>query len=355
MSVEAIQLEKVYKRLSAEQTSFTSRLRAFIKRDYQKVKALDDVSFRVEPGEKVTILGPNGAGKSTIIKILTGIIQSDKGKATINGFNPQKERYDAAYQFGVVFGHRSLLWRHIPVLESLRLYRDVYDLNKEIFEKRLTEFISVLEIKPFLHRQPRRLSLGERMRCELAASLIHNPSIVFLDEPTIGLDIVAARRIREFINERNELDGTTVILCSHNVKDIEQICTRAILLLKGKIYFDGPTKELATVLRKEKQLVFTFRTHEKPVSTLVHFLQKLSTKDNIKITNQDGGSIDILNGDDNSIRIEYNTDAIDLDFLIQNLLQLVDRVLDIQISDADLEDVIEELYTNGAKGGELPS
>ncbi len=352
MSVEAYQLEKTYRRLSAEQTSFFSRTRSFIRRDYQKIKALDDVSFTVNPGEKVTILGPNGAGKSTIIKILTGIIQSDNGNAMVNGFNPQKERYKAAYQFGVVFGHRSLLWKHIPVIESLRLYRDVYDLNKEIFDIRLAEFIKILEIKPFLHRQPRRLSLGERMRCELAASLLHNPPVVFLDEPTIGLDIVAARRIRKFINERNQEDGTTVVLCSHNVRDIEQICDRAILLLKGKIHYDGPTRELATVLRKEKRLIFTFRTREKLITPLVDFLQELTTQDSIKVINQDGGSITTLNGNDNSIRIEYNTDAIDLDFLIHNLIQRVDRILDIQISDADLEDIIEELYTNGAKGGD---
>ena len=181
MSVEAFQLEKTYRRLGkTEQTTFISRVQAYLKREYHLVRALDKISFTVKPGEKVTILGPNGAGKSTIIKILTGIIQSDGGEASVNGYNPQKARYNAAYQFGVVFGHRSLLWRHIPVIESLRLYRDVYELDKKTFEKRLAEFIDVLEIKPFLHRQPRRLSLGERMRCELAASLIHNPKIVFL-------------------------------------------------------------------------------------------------------------------------------------------------------------------------------
>jgi len=351
LSVDAYQLEKTYRRLTGE-ANFISRFRSFIKRDYQTIKALDNVSFSVKLGEKITIIGPNGAGKSTIIKILTGIIQFDKGNAIVNGYDPQKQRYNAAYQFGVVFGHRSLLWRHIPVIESLRLYRDVYELDSQTFERRLADFISVLEIKPFLHRQPRRLSLGERMRCELVAALIHNPPVVFLDEPTIGLDIVAARRIRKFINERNQEDGTTVILCSHNVKDIEQICDRAILLLKGKIHYDGPTKELASLLQKEKRLDFTFRTEKKPITTLIHFLQKLSVQENVKITNQDGKSLETLNGNDNSIRIEYNADAVDLDFLIHNLLQMVDRVLDIQISDADLEDIIEELYTNGAKKGD---
>ena len=350
MSVEISQLVKTYRRRTGEM-NFISRFRSFIKRDYQTVRALDNVSFSVKAGEKLTVIGPNGAGKSTIIKILTGIIQPDNGRTIVNGYDPQKQRYNAAYQFGVVFGHRSLLWRHIPVIESLRLYRDVYELNNELFESRLADFISVLEIKPFLHRQPRRLSLGERMRCELAASLIHNPPVVFLDEPTIGLDIVAARRIRKFINDRNEEDGTTIILCSHNVKDIEQICDRAILLLKGKIHFDGATKELATVLRKEKRLDFTFRTQKKPITTLIHFLKKLSSQNNIKVTNQDGDSLESLNGNDNSIRIEYNAEAIDLDFLIHNLIQMVDRILDIQISDADLEDIIEELYTNGANEG----
>jgi len=345
LSVEVYQLEKTYRRLAGEM-NVVSRIKSFIRRDYNLIKALDKVSFTVKPGEKVTILGPNGAGKSTIIKILTGIIQLDKGKAIVNGFNPQKQRYKAAYEFGVVFGHRSLLWRHIPVIESLRLYRDVYELNKKNFETRLAEFIDVLEIKPFLYRQPRRLSLGERMRCELAASLLHNPPIVFLDEPTIGLDIVAARRIREFINKRNEIDGTTVILCSHNVRDIEQICTRAILLLKGRIKHDGPTKELATVLRKEKSLIFSFRTQKKPISEIINFLQFLSNQENVRVINQSGGSIESLNSNENSIRIEYNADAIDLDYLIHNLFQYVDRVIDIQISDADLEDIIEEFYTN---------
>jgi ABC-2 type transport system ATP-binding protein len=350
LSVEAYHLEKTYRRLGkTDQTSFYSRFRAYLKREYHLVRALNKISFTVEPGEKVTILGPNGAGKSTIIKILTGIIRSDGGKVSVNGYNPQKERYNSAYQFGVVFGHRSLLWRHIPVIESLRLYRDVYELNKTIFEKRLTQFIDVLEIKPFLHRQPRKLSLGERMRCELAASLIHNPPIVFLDEPTIGLDIVAARRIRQFINERNTEDGTTVILCSHNVKDIEQICTRAILLLKGIIRYDGPTRELATVLRREKTLTFTFRTKDKPISNLIHFLNKLTRNYKARVINRSGESIESLNGIENSVQIEYNAKEIDSSFLIHNLIESVDRILDIQISDADLEDVIEELYINGSK------
>ncbi|MFW9856285.1 MAG: ATP-binding cassette domain-containing protein [Candidatus Thorarchaeota archaeon] len=341
MSVEVRNLKKTYRRLAGNPNAL-ARLRAYLRRDYNYTKALDDVSFRIKPGEKVTILGPNGAGKSTIIKILTGIIQTDKGKAWVDGLDPQHERYRTAYRFGVVFGHRSLLWKHIPVIESFRLYRDIYDLDTQTFKTRLEEFIDVLEIKPFLNRQPRRLSLGERMRCELVASLIHNPPVVFLDEPTIGLDIVAARRIREFINERNREDGTTVVLCSHNVRDIEQICFRAILLLKGQIRYDGPTKTLATVLKREKLLRFTFRVEKKPISKLIQYLKGLSTI--ARVINQEGGPLDSLNGLDNSITIEFNTEALDLDDLIPNLVSRVDRILDIQIADADLEDIIEELY-----------
>ncbi|MFW9778104.1 MAG: ATP-binding cassette domain-containing protein [Candidatus Heimdallarchaeota archaeon] len=347
MSVEVRNLKKTYRRLAGKPNAL-ARLRAYLRRDYNLIKALDDVSFNINPGEKVTILGPNGAGKSTIIKILTGIIHTDAGEAQVDGLDPQSDRYKAAYRFGVVFGHRSLLWKHIPVIESFRLYRDIYDLDSRTFQSRLDEFIDVLQIKPFLNRQPRRLSLGERMRCELVASLIHNPPVVFLDEPTIGLDIVAARRIREFINERNRNDGTTVVLCSHNVRDIEQICTRAILLLKGQIRYDGPTKTLATVLKREKLLRFTFRTEEKPISDFIKYLKELSAI--ARVINHSGDPIDSLNGLDNSITIEFNTKALDLDDLVPNLVSRVDRIIDIQIADADLEDIIEELY----KDRELP-
>ena len=204
-----------------------------------ETRAVDHVSFEIAPGELVGYLGPNGAGKSTTIKMLTGILQPSSGEIRIDGFDPTRQRRDVARRIGVVFGQKTQLWWDLPVRESYDLLRMIYRIPKDVFRKRMDYFISLLGLGDFLDQQARKLSLGQRMRSDLAASLIHDPPILFLDEPTIGLDILTKDIVRQTIRQLNKDRGITVILTTHDMDDIEFLASRLILLDKGKVQYDG--------------------------------------------------------------------------------------------------------------------
>ncbi len=218
--------------------------RDLFKRDYSILKAVDAINFSVEKGEMVGYIGANGAGKSTTIKMLTGILVPTAGFIEVNGFVPYKDRKEYTRDIGVVFGQRSQLWWDIAVIESYQLLAKIYRVPKEVYKKRLDHFIAILDLGPLLHTPVRKLSLGQRMRCELAGALIHNPSVLFLDEPTIGLDVLAKVKIREFLKEINNEFKTTVILTTHDLGDIEALCSRVALIDKGKMLYDDELKLL---------------------------------------------------------------------------------------------------------------
>lgn len=213
-------------------------------RDYKTLKAVDGIDFTVEKGEMVGYIGANGAGKSTTIKMLTGILVPSSGSVVVNGYVPYKDREDYTLGIGVVFGQRSQLWWDIAVIESFKLLRRIYNVSKDDFDKRLKVFDDLLEINSFLHLPVRKLSLGQRMRCDLVAALLHNPAILFLDEPTIGLDVLAKAKIREFLKEINTVYKTTIILTTHDLGDIEALCSRVAIIDKGKMLFDGIVDDL---------------------------------------------------------------------------------------------------------------
>lgn len=215
-----------------------------ILREKKEVCALDHVSFQVEKGELTAYIGPNGAGKSTTVKLLCGILTADGGEATVGGLTPWKNRKEHARHIGVVFGQRSQLWWDVPVIDSYQLLRDIYRIPEDQFKKRLNELTDALSLQEFLHTPLRQLSLGMRMRAELGGSLLHSPELLFLDEPTIGLDAVSKLQLRDFLLQENKQHGTTIMLTTHDMEDISALCQRVMVLGRGKLLFDGSLQSL---------------------------------------------------------------------------------------------------------------
>lgn len=234
---------KSYK-IAKRNAGFGEACKAFFHREYEEVHALNDVSFSIHDGEMVGYIGPNGAGKSSTIKILSGILTPDSGTCLVDGRIPWKNRIRHAAQIGVVFGQRSQLWWDVPVIDSFALLKDIYSIPDQLYRSNLEELTELLNLGELLRSPARQLSLGQRMRCEIAASLLHSPKILFLDEPTIGLDAVSKLAVRDFIKKQNETHGTTVILTTHDMQDIEALTKRIILIGKGQILMDGTLADI---------------------------------------------------------------------------------------------------------------
>ena len=224
--------------------------------------ALKDISFKIEEGELVGFLGPNGAGKTTTLKILSGILHPTSGEAKVLGFTPAKREKEYQKQFALVMGQKNNLLKDLPAIESFVMYRDIYEVPEEDFNKNLEELAGLLDIKDFLDVPVRKLSLGQRMKCELIAALIHRPKVLFLDEPTIGLDVVAQKNIRNFIKKYNKESKTSIILTSHYMEDIKELCERVIIINFGKIIYDGKLDDLIKKYAAYKLLKVTFNESE---------------------------------------------------------------------------------------------
>ena len=255
--IEFKNISKTY-RISKRQAGLGNAVKALFSRQYETVNALSDVSFNVKDGEMVGYIGPNGAGKSTTIKIMCGILTPDSGTCVVNGRVPWKERVEHVRDIGVVFGQRSQLWWDVPVIDSFELIRDIYTIDEQAYKKNRDELCELLELGELLKTPTRNLSLGQRMRCEIAGSLLHNPKIIFLDEPTIGLDAVSKIAVRHFIKRLNEERGTTVILTTHDMQDIEALTQRVILIGKGKILLDGNLEQFKAHVSDHKKLMIKY-------------------------------------------------------------------------------------------------
>lgn len=242
--IEMRHITKEY-RVARRDAGMGQAVRSLLTRRRDVVRALDDVSFTIADGEMVGYMGPNGAGKSSTIKILSGILTPERGSCVVDGLTPWKSRVEHVRRIGVVFGQRSQLWWDIPVIESFELLRDIYSVPQAQYRRNLDELTALLQLSELLRTPTRQLSLGQRMRCELAASLLHSPSILFLDEPTIGLDAVSKLAVREFILRLNQTHGTTVILTTHDMQDIAALARRVILIGRGRILMDGTLDDLA--------------------------------------------------------------------------------------------------------------
>ena len=241
--IKLCNINKTFK-TAKRNAGFGEAVKALFHKEYTYLHALKDVSFTIADGEMVGYIGPNGAGKSSTIKVMSGILTPDSGECVINGLTPWKNRIEHVRQIGVVFGQRSQLWWDVPVIDSFELIRDIYKIDDAVYKRNLDELVSLLDIGEIIRTPARQLSLGQRMRCEVAASLLHDPKILFLDEPTIGLDAVSKIAVREFIKKVNKTHGTTVILTTHDMADIEALTERILLIGKGQILLDGTLDEL---------------------------------------------------------------------------------------------------------------
>jgi ABC-2 type transport system ATP-binding protein len=297
-------------------------------REYTTVRAVDSISFEIERGEMVGYIGPNGAGKSTTIKMLTGILVPSSGQVLSNGYVPWRQRAAYVKHIGVVFGQRTQLWWDIAVVESFKLLRKIYEVSERDFRERMELFDQVLGIADYLHTPVRKLSLGERMRCDLAAALLHNPPILFLDEPTIGLDVVAKGHIRQFLRTINEKYRTTVLLTTHDLDDIEELCRRIMIIDHGQLLYDGALPLLKQRLLRTKQVKFTLREAES-AATLRRALE--------------GEGMDIERLDEFNYRVRFDRARVATAELIRKVLAVAE-VRDLLIEDEPIEEIIKRIY-----------
>lgn len=305
--------------------SFVQKLKNTLCPRYQTITAVNDISFQVQPGERVAFIGPNGAGKSTTIKILTGIMQASSGHVKVLGKNPAVDRKFLAYQIGAVFGQRSQLWYHLPVQETLTLLAAIYDIPAKEYQQRLKVLAEKFHVTPLLGKPVRQLSLGERMRCEIVASFLHKPAVLFLDEPTIGLDITAKAIIRDLILKQSEEEGITLLLTSHDTDDIEKVCDRVIIIDQGQLLLDNSLHNLKTQYIKKRVLSITAE-EETIICKLPGILILDQSPHYLKI------EIDIT---------QHAVESVVTDFLEHYTLR------DLTIEGPPLEAIIQMLYANG--------
>lgn len=257
MIIEVKNLAKHFKQVQ-KKPGFLGSLISLVKPSYKLIKAVDDISFSINSGEFVAFLGPNGAGKTTTLKMLSGILYRTSGEANVLGFDPQKRQANYQRQISIVMGQKNQLWWDLPPIDTFELNKEIYEIPKEQYQETLAELIELLDVKEILNTQVKKLSLGQRMKCELIVSLLHKPRVIFLDEPTIGLDINTQKKVRQFLREYNQKTGATIMLTSHNMDDVSELCKRAIIIDHGHKIFDGELADLTAKYAKEKYLEIDF-------------------------------------------------------------------------------------------------
>lgn len=287
--IEVNNIKKYYK-VAKREKGMVSSMKHLFGRKYEIKRAVDDISFSINEGEIVGFIGPNGAGKSTTIKMLSGILYPDEGRVTVDGFVPYKQRKDYVKNIGVVFGQKSQLNWDLPLVESFELLKYIYKIPKERYEQNLKRFAGLLDMEEFINQPVRQLSLGQRMRGDIVAALLHSPKIVFFDEPTIGLDVVAKEKIRQFIKYMNKEENTTMIFTTHDMQDIEKVCDRLIIIDLGKKVYDGSMDEIKNkysalktieiLLEDGNKEKYTFDIRKTPMNEVMESLfSKYSIKD----------------------------------------------------------------------------
>ncbi|MBV8197574.1 MAG: ATP-binding cassette domain-containing protein [Candidatus Eremiobacteraeota bacterium] len=322
--VECSKLRKVF-RTPKRMPGALGALRSLFSREYEQRVAVDAVSFGLEAGELVGYIGPNGAGKSTTIKMLTGILVPTSGDVRVAGLVPWRQRKENARNIGVVFGQRSQLYWDLPLIESFELLRAIYGIGREQYRRNLDEFIEILQLGDFLRTPVRQLSLGQRMRGDFAAALLHGPRIVYLDEPTIGLDVVAKESIREFIRRINSERGTTVILTTHDLADVERLCRRIILIDRGTLIYDGDVERIKNEYGQFRTLIVRF---SEPIAAPA----------------LDGA--ELVGSEDSSARFRFNRNLQRADLLVRQASERY-RVEDVSLEEPDLESIIRRIYVEG--------
>ena len=318
--IEVKNLTKEFK-VKVKEKGIRGSLKSFIKPKYKEIRAVKNISFNVEKGEIIAFIGPNGAGKSTTIKMLTGILYPSKGSIKVMDIDPTKNRKKLAYEIGTVFGQKEQLWTHLTPYDNFKFFGAIYDIPDMIVDKKIKEFEELFELSEFINTPVRNLSLGQRIRCEIVASLIHEPKVLFLDEPTIGLDPVVKENIRTLIKRMNKEYKTTIFLTSHDVGDIEKLCKRVIIINNGKIVLDDSMENLKYNYLNKK-------------------IVDAKMKEKVNLDDEDG--ITILKDKGYNIKIEVDTQKRSVSDAIKLLNP--DNIVDINISNVPLEDIISNIY-----------
>jgi ABC-2 type transport system ATP-binding protein len=314
-----------------KQPGLKGSVKALFKPGFEIVHAVSDISFEVKKGEIMGFIGPNGAGKSTMIKMLTGILYPTTGNITVAGFNPQKQRQQYVQHIGVVFGQRTQLWWDLPLSETFTVLKEIYRVEHKEFEQRMGYLNEVLDIAPLMTSPVRTLSLGQRMRADLAAAMLHRPKVLFLDEPTIGLDVVVKDNIRKAIANMNKVDDTTIILTTHDLADIELLSHRIMMIDHGKLVYQGTLNDLKDKFGKSKKIEFVISDIDQPVQQLLS--QRFGQR-----------GIDFTLEQDKGVLI-YDR-SIPSAMILKELLELV-SIKDISIKESDVEAIIKEIYLTG--------
>ena len=327
-------LRKEFKSLNRKE-GLLGAIKDLFSTDYSTVVAVDDVSMEIESGEIVGFAGPNGAGKSTTIKMLTGVLEPNEGTVQVNGFVPFKERKKYMQSVGVVFGQRTQLWWEIPVIESFKLLKEIYKIPQKEFEENLKIFDDLVGLSELYNKPVRQMSLGQRMLCDIAASFLHNPKIIFLDEPTIGLDIAVKSKIRKIIKDLNQLKGTTILLTTHDVGDMEELCKRIILIDKGLIIYDGEREAFNKLFGSYRTLKIS--TDPETIESIAESLKaKYPNEEIAKIKFDDKGWIDVVI-DQEKLQLTEVLSTVMNDYPVK----------DIEIQEIEMEAVIQKIYEEG--------
>lgn len=329
--IEAHNIRKEFKTPVVKEGRF-SGLRTLFTREYRTKEAVRGISFQVEQGEFVGYIGPNGAGKSTTIKMLTGILHPTSGRVSIGGMNPHKERRSVVNNLGVVFGQRSQLWWDLPVKDSYDILAKMYSVDQADKERRLGQFAELLDLQAFWETPVRKLSLGQRMRADLAAAMLHDPGVLFLDEPTIGLDVNAKRNIRHFLKLINEQFGKTILLTTHDMDDIEQLCNRVMVINNGELSYDGTVRSLRDTIGLPTLITVTFRG---PFAIPEQFQGAGEGSRAVPLR--------VTSAVDNAVTIEVNRREMNTLDIFKELGRW-GELDDIDMEDPDFEDVIHKVY-----------
>ncbi len=330
-----INLENVSKSFNVykKEPGLKGAVKSLFKREVEKKIAVDNLSLNIKEGEMVGYIGSNGAGKSTTIKMMTGILVPSSGECKTNGVIAYKNRQKNANHIGVVFGQRTQLWWDLPLTETFLVLKDIYEISDNEYNERIDMLKEILGLDEFMNRAVRTLSLGQRMRADLAAALIHNPKILFLDEPTIGLDVVVKEKIRNAIKEMNRKYNTTVLLTTHDLSDIEELCERIIIIDKGKKVYDGKIRDI-------KQKFGYMRTLEMCINERVDFeIVKKVIEEKFNVTSDD---YSILFKDKN-LSIKFNGNKIRVSDLVSHMMSILD-VIDMNIKETDIETIVKKIY-----------
>lgn len=323
--IEVNDLLKKYK-ISEKEHGILGYIKHLFHPKFKEQTAVNNISFNIEEGELVGYIGENGAGKSTTIKMLTGLLTPTSGKVVVNGIVPNENRIENNKQIGAVFGQKTQLWWDLPVIESFRLIKKMYDIPNGEYRKNLKKFTEILDLEELLEKQVKNLSLGQKMRCEIAATFLHNPKVVYLDEPTIGLDILVKENIRKFIKDINKEKKTTVILTTHDLKDIEEVCDRIILIDKGTVIYDGEKETFKNKYGKHIRAEFVIQNKNNNIT--------LETSED---------EFEVLEENEKNIKIKFNHDKLTIMDIVKSISNYCE-ILDMHIQEEGLEEILKEIY-----------